>query len=85
MALSIELLEELLEETAKELLKRVKSGEADGQDMSNVMKMLNQNSVVVVRKNTSALKELSKKLAKRRIKKPATAEREVTPETLKEK
>ncbi len=80
MALDINVLEQLLESVAKELLGRVKSGEADSQDIANALRMLRDNSVVVTVKDNSAIDALNEKLAKRRIRKPSIKDVEVTKE-----
>ena len=69
MALNKEVLEKLLEASANQLLERIESGEYSPADMANALRMLKDNDVTVIVKDSDALSELHDKLAKRRIKK----------------
>ena len=71
MALDRELLEALLEGTANLLLERIEAGEATPADVSNALRMLKDNDISVIVKDSDALSELNSKLAKRRIGKPS--------------
>ena len=70
MALNKDLLELLLEGTAELLVERIQSGEATPADISNALRMLKDNDISVIVKDSDALSELNSKLAKRRINKP---------------
>lgn len=68
MALSKEVLENLLEATAELLVKRIQSGNATPADVSNSLRMLKDNDISILIDDSDALKELNEKLARRRIK-----------------
>lgn len=68
MALSKEVLENLLEATAELLVKRIQSGNATPADVSNALRMLKDNDISILIDDSDALKELNEKLARRRIK-----------------
>ncbi len=73
MALSVDTLNALLEASANLLLERIQDGDATPADISNALRMLKDNDISVIVKDSNALKELNDKLAKRRIK-PVTLE-----------
>lgn len=68
MALSKELLQELLESTASLLQDRVKDGTATPADISNALRLLKDNDISVIVQDSDALQELNQKLANRRTK-----------------
>lgn len=68
MALSKEVLENLLEATAELLVERIQSGNATPADISNALRMLKDNDISIIIDDSDALKELNEKLARRRIK-----------------
>lgn len=68
MAADIDLLNLLLELTAKDLVNRIESGEATSADMANALRLLKDNDVTITIKDSDALGELHEKLARRRIK-----------------
>lgn len=53
-----EMMVDLLYETTKELLRRIRSGEATPQDISNVIKLLNNNEITVAIKKGEIPPEL---------------------------
>lgn len=67
MAANKELLDMLLELTAKDLVRRIESGEASPSDMANALRLLKDNDVTITIKDSDALGELHEKLAKRRL------------------
>lgn len=68
MAADRDLLNLLLELTAKDLVNRIESGEATSADMANALRLLKDNDVTITIKDSDALGELHEKLARRRIK-----------------
>ena len=68
MALSKEVLDALLEATAKLLMKRIESENATPADISNALRMLKDNDISIIVQDSDALSELNERLAKRRIK-----------------
>jgi hypothetical protein len=66
MALSKQVLEMLLEETARVLLDRISSGEASPADINNALRMLRDNDISIVLQDSDALQALNERLSRKK-------------------